>query len=163
MRNFEETEKVSKESENDMVYKAKQNSVICYGCKQPGHKANECPSSKKWCPKCKSKSHDLSECKRKWCDKCKNKTYNTDDCRKIKSQNKSSVKSASDDSSKPENYFAFKVSESLTPDVPSLNGLLSDCGATAHIIHDTKPPSLNLTEEERLAIKSLRENEDIVI
>lgn len=128
LRAFEENEKPTSK-DNVMktgFYNAK---VKCYACKLPGHKADQCTRSKKWCHHCKTRTHNTQECRKK------NLNQETD--------TKNSVKTVQDQ----EQSFVFRVS-----DVPADNdvdylkaSLLVDCGATTHIVND-KSKFINLDE-----------------
>ena len=113
LRSFEETEKISTESnKEDTVMKV----IVCYGCKKPGHKLAECRMKKK-----------------RWCDICKSNTHQTEKCRK-KNHATKSVKEEDDDEGKQPN-FVFQVGINVTSE-HRVNGLLVDCGATTYIVHE---------------------------
>ena len=101
----------------------------------------------KWCPFCKSKTHNLAECYKqkkqdnsqlssRYCTFCSSSTHDTQFCRFKNKQNKQyqSAKSCTDTQSCHHN-FAFLVS-SNTDTSRHENSFLIDSGATVHIITD---------------------------
>ena len=116
LRAFEENEKPTTSKDN--VMKAGFNAKIkCFACKLPGHKADQCTRSKKWCHNCKSKTH------------------NTKECRKKNRETPEAVKTVQ----QGEDAFVFKVSDEppSDPDIDHVKAsLLVDCGATTHIVND---------------------------
>ena len=63
LRAFEENEKPT--SKDNVMKLGVNYKIKCYACKQPGHKADQCPHSRKWCHHCKSKTHNTKECRKK--------------------------------------------------------------------------------------------------
>ena len=119
LRSFEETEKLSSESnKEDTVMKV----IVCYECGKPGHKQAEC--------------RKLKKPEKKWCDVCKNHTHQTAKCRKKNHQAKSVSDSKKDDVHEDNHSFIFKLGISNSPSDSNVDGLLVDCGATTHIVHD---------------------------
>ena len=119
LRSFEETEKLSSESnKEDTVMKV----IVCYECGKPGHKQAEC--------------RKLKKPEKKWCDVCKNHTHQTAKCRKKNHQAKSVSDSKKDDVHEDNHSFIFKLGISNSPSDNNVDGLLVDCGATTHIVHD---------------------------
>ncbi|XP_014667772.1 PREDICTED: uncharacterized protein LOC106809274 [Priapulus caudatus] len=136
LRNFEDTEKLNRDEgakvEDSVmkaawkarVYPSGGTNVKCYSCGKMGHKVADCRSKKQ-----------------RWCDVCKNHTHDTKFCRKQKKDNANgagsdSAKRAELAKSLGDNHtfdFVFKVGEMISPNV---NGMLVDCGATAHIVTD---------------------------
>ncbi len=108
LRAFEENEKPTTSKDN--VMKAGFNAKIkCFACKLPGHKADQCTRSKKWCHNCKSKTH------------------NTKECRKKNRETPEAVKTVQ----QGEDAFVFKVSDEppSDPDIDHVKAsLLVDCG-----------------------------------
>ena len=92
------------------------NKIKCYSCGIPGHKSTECRNKeKKWCPRCKSKSHTEKACRRTGGD--------GDDVNRV----------TTDDN----HTYAFKIGDNkdelyLNVDKQSY---LVDCGATTHIVN----------------------------
>lgn len=121
LRNFEETEKclqATAGTEKDCVMNTNptnihQKNLLCYSCGKPGHRAYECRNKKG---------------KSRWCENCRSHTHDTKFCRK-----KDAAKSVNEctDASKS-HCFAFKVN--VNPKRGNSDGLLVDCGATAHIV-----------------------------
>ena len=91
LRSFEETEKISTESnKEDTVMKV----IVCYGCGKPARKLAECRMKKRWCDICKSNTHQT--------EKCRKKNHAT-----------KSVKEEDDDEGKQPN-FVFQVGINVT-------------------------------------------------
>ena len=117
LRSFEETEKISTESnKEDAVMKV----IVCYGCGKAGHKLAECRMKKK-----------------RWCDICKSNTHQTEKCRKKNHKVKSAKEEEEDDDDDEgkRSNFVFQVGINVTSE-HRVNGLLVDCGATTHIVHE---------------------------
>lgn len=130
LRSFEETQKMSNNSEQgdnvmktaDRTRQKKENrsgSMVCYGCGKPGHKIAEC-QTKRWCETCRSHTHDTKYCRKK-------KQHSTKTVRETNNSN-----NVHDEDDKHD--FVFKVNVDTSNTV--VDGLLVDCGATTHIIHD---------------------------
>ena len=122
LRAFEENEKPTSK---DVMKLGVNYKIKCYACKQPGHKADQCPHSRKWCHRCKSKTHNTKECRKKnqeTSDAVKNVQYQPE----------------RDETEHGQGSFIFKVSnEQAESNVESLKAsLLLDCGATTHIVND---------------------------
>ena len=123
LRAFEENEKPT--SKYNVMKLGVNYKIKCYACKQPGHKADQCPHSRKWCHHCKSKTHNTKECRKKnqeTSDAVKNAQYQPE----------------RDEPEHGQGSFIFKVSnEPAESNVESLKAsLLVDCGATTHIVND---------------------------
>ena len=123
LRAFEENEKPT--SKDNVMKLGVNYKIKCYACKQPGHKADQCPHSRKWCHHCKSKTH------------------NTKECRKKNQETSDAVKNAQhqperDEPEHGQGLFIFKVSnEPAESNIESLKAsLLVDYGATTHIVND---------------------------
>ena len=125
---FEETQKLSTESTKDEsimkvagkpVYKAKKDHIVCYGCRKAGHKISECRSKKRWCDICKNQTHDTEKCRKK----------------KNASDSTKAVRETSESMHEEKHSFVFQVGVDVT-NIDNVNGLLVDCGATTHIVHD---------------------------
>ena len=130
LRSFEATQKLSTESDkqDSVMHVAGKPSnrskkeIICYGCKKPGHKISECRAKKRWCEVCKNQTHDT--------EKCRKKKHANDATKTVRNSEEK------DDSRQNENHsFIFKIGVDLD-NVDCVNGLLVDCGATTHIVHD---------------------------
>ena len=123
LRPFQENEKPT--SKDNVMKLGVNYKIKCYACKQPGHKADQCPHSRKWCHHCKSKTHNTKECRKKnqeTSDAVKNAQYQPE----------------RDEPEHGQGSFIFKVSnEPAESNVESLKAsLLVDCGATTHIVND---------------------------
>ena len=112
------------EQDSVMTYKQHKgnNSIVCYKCSTPGHKANECVSPVSGAVKTKSK----------WCDICKTKSHYTRACRKKGKHDHTKTLRDNDDNSS-DHTFVFKVSKQSDICDPT-DSLLVDTGATAHIV-----------------------------
>ena len=66
LRDFEENEKVfNNNGQEHNVMRSSTDRIVCYFCKNEGHKANACPSKPTYCKHCKTNSHKTEECRRK--------------------------------------------------------------------------------------------------
>ena len=128
LRSFEETQKLSTESTKEEsimkvagkpVYKPKKDHIVCYGCGKAGHKISECRSKKRWCDICKNQTHDTEKCRKK----------------KNASDSTKAVRETSESMHEEKHSFVFQVGVDVT-NIDNVNGLLVDCGATTHIVHD---------------------------
>ena len=135
LRNFEDTEKVRTDDDNEsVVMKAvsrpphKPNkagemnnpaaNITCFACGQRGHKSNSCVNKNKlWCSFCKTNTHTDKACRRKL--------------------RETTVKHMSSDYDDTDlQSYAFKVDDNNCDNtsMSQVNSLLVDCGATAHVM-----------------------------
>ena len=123
LKSFEETIKTTDEATSEKVMKTDAKAIVCFKCRQPGHKQFQCQM--------KSPSDHLN----KWCSVCRKNNHNTKECRKNKWTN-NSAKNVSNE--EQPHGFAMKVSDfsEINSSDDSVNKILIDCGATSHIICD---------------------------
>ena len=95
LRAFEENEKITSKTNDNVMKTGFHNTIKSYACKLPGHKADQCTRSKKWCRSCRSKTQDTKECRKKNVDQDND-------------SHSSSAKIVTD--ANGEQSFAFKVS-----------------------------------------------------
>ena len=135
LRGFEETVKLADQgnSKDDSIVevvgksgKTGKGKIVCYRCGKPGHKVSECHSSNRWCDLCRSNSHNTEKCHKK-----KKKKNYTNDATKSVRNNFNSDNDVHEDN----HSFVFKVGVNIA-NSDIVNGILVDCGATTHIVHD---------------------------
>jgi DNA-dependent RNA polymerase auxiliary subunit epsilon len=135
LRSFEETQKLSDQgsANDDRIMEvnlgksgkpiASKGKMLCYGCGKPGHKISECRTRNRWCEVCKSNSHNTDRCRKK------NKKSMGDATKSVRNNSNNS------DNMHDDHSYAFKIGVDITSS-DKLNGILVDCGATTHIVHD---------------------------
>ena len=105
LRSYEETEKArgsGSRKENVMSLQT----IICYKCRQPGHKAPQCPSNQTKPPGGGKSSKSKSS--KRWCTICSKNNHDTKFCRNNPDKNKRDQASCADDS---DHFFVMAVSE----------------------------------------------------
>ena len=66
LRDFEENEKVfnNQHGNGENFMQSSDNQIVCYSCKNVGHKSNACPNKEKYCSNCKTNTHKTSDCRK---------------------------------------------------------------------------------------------------
>ena len=129
LRNFEETEKTTREKPEDTIMGVKQTKYYgrCFECGKFGHKAVDC-----W-----NKEKNKEKKTGKWCDNCKSKTRFTKYCRKLKNTTKAAAVDTTEVKIEGnEHQYAFTFVDNIASMFTKGEHLLVDCGATSHIIND---------------------------